>query len=132
MEIMRSRLDEIVERWMARRDVAKSLGGLVDGARLCDELLRDLENLRRVSEGETLSLTAAAERSGYSREHLGRLVRAGRIPNAGRPNAPKIRIVDLPRKPGYLLRGACQDDITATSTRQIVRSIVTLSKRSSR
>jgi len=129
---MRSRLDEIVERWTARRDVAKSLGGLVDGARLCDELLRDLEALRRASDGELLSLTDAAERSGYSREHLGRLVRAGRIPNAGRPNAPKIRIVDLPRKPGYLLRDACRDDIEGASTRQIVRSIVNLSKRSSR
>ena len=129
---MRSRLDEIVERWTARRDVAKSLGGLVDGARLCDELLRDLEELRRVSDGEILSLTDAAERSGYSREHLGRLVRGGRIPNAGRPNAPKIRVVDLPRKAGYLLPDACQDDIADTSTRQIVRSIVNLSRRSSR
>src|SRR5689334_2002176 len=129
---MRSRLDEIVERWTARRDVAKSLGGLVDGAKLCDELLRDLEALRRASGGELLSLTDAAERSGYSREHLGRLVRAGRIPNAGRPNAPKIRIVDLPRKPGYLLRDACLDHFEDASTRQIVRSIVNLSKRSSR
>jgi hypothetical protein len=129
---MKSRLDDIVERWMARRDVAKSLGGLVDGARLCDEVLRDLEDLRRVSDGAILSLTDAAERSGYSREHLGRLVRAGRIPNAGRPNAPKIRIGDLPRKPGYLLRDPWPDDIASASTGQIVRSIVNLSKRSSR
>src|SRR5260370_5738208 len=129
---MKSRLDDIVERWMARRDVAKSLGGLVDGARLCDEVLRDLEDLRRVSDGAILSLTDAAERSGYSREHLGRLVRAGRIPNAGRPHAPESPIRDLPPKPGYLLRDPWPDDIASASTRQIVRSIVNLSKRSSR
>ena len=129
---MRSRLDEIVERWIARRDVAKSLGAFVDGVRVCDELLRDLDALRRASDGELLSLTDAAERSGYSREHLGRLVRAGRIPNAGRPNAPKIRVADLPRKAGYLLHDPRPRDIEDTSTRHIVRSIVTLSKRSSR
>ncbi len=131
---MRSRLDEIVERWIARRDVAKSLGAFVDGARVCDELLQDLEVLRRASTAESFTLAhgCTAERSGYSRAHLGRLVRAGRIPNAGRPNAPKIRVADLPRKAGYLLPDARPRDIEDTSTRHIVRSIVTLSKRSSR
>ena len=40
----------------------------------------------------------AARRSGYSADHLGRLVRDGKIPNAGRPGAPSIARRGLPRK----------------------------------
>jgi hypothetical protein len=38
--------------------------------------------------------------SGYSADHLGELVREGKIPNAGRKNAPLIRRLDLPMKAG--------------------------------
>ena len=49
-------------------------------------------------EGEViLNLQEAAEESGYSPDHLGRLVREGRIPNAGRPGAPRIARRDIPR-----------------------------------
>jgi hypothetical protein len=47
-----------------------------------------------------LTLERAAEESGYSRESLGRLVRDGRIRNAGRTGSPRIQRGDLPRKPG--------------------------------
>lgn len=49
---------------------------------------------------EALTLTEAAEESGYDPSHLGRLVRQGTIPNAGSEDAPRIRRRDLPRKPG--------------------------------
>lgn len=53
---------------------------------------------------ETLSLKEAAAESGYTADHLGRLIREGKIRNAGRPNAPRIRRADLPRKAGTLRR----------------------------
>ena len=46
----------------------------------------------------TYSLVEASRESGYSADHLGRLVRDGKIPNAGRPGAPRIARQDLPRK----------------------------------
>lgn len=46
------------------------------------------------------ALRDAARASGYSAVHLGRLVRAGAEEDFGRPNAPKIRLSDLPRKGG--------------------------------
>ena len=49
---------------------------------------------------EALTLQQAADESGYSPDHLGRLVREGKIPNAGRPNAPRIARRDLPQKAG--------------------------------
>jgi hypothetical protein len=48
---------------------------------------------------ERLTLTQAARQSGYSPDHLARLLRAGRLPNAGRRGAPRIRAADLPVRP---------------------------------
>jgi len=46
----------------------------------------------------TFSLVEASRESGYSADHLGRLVRDGKIPNAGRRGAPRIARRHLPRK----------------------------------
>jgi hypothetical protein len=70
-------------------------------ARAADEL----EAALRQQEVEELSLSAAARESGYTRDHLSRLIREGKIPNAGRRNAPRIRRADLPRKPAARPRG---------------------------
>ena len=40
----------------------------------------------------------AARVSGYTADHLGALVKRGKIPNAGRTGAPRIRRQDVPRK----------------------------------
>jgi len=58
----------------------------------------DLEATLVERDETTFSLVEASRESGYSRDHLGRLVREGKIPNAGRPNAPRIALKDLPRK----------------------------------
>ncbi len=47
---------------------------------------------------ECLTLAEASARSGYSQDHLARLIREGRLPNAGRPHTPRIRAADLPRR----------------------------------
>jgi len=91
--------DEFLSRWLSRRDVLAKVGALVDGARLIDELLADLDVVRRAELDLTLTLEEAARESGYSADHLGRLVRDGRIPNAGRHHAPRIRRADLPKRP---------------------------------
>ena len=117
---------ELLNRWRARRDEFRRLDAMVGGERLCAEIVQDLEILEKTEGGGVLTLTQAAEHSGYSRAHLGRLVRAGRLHNVGRPNAPKIRACDLPRKPGHtpLQRADTRHQITSTSKGQIVRSIV--------
>lgn len=47
---------------------------------------------------ECLTLAEASARSGYSQDHLARLIREGRLPNAGRSHAPRIRAADLPKR----------------------------------
>lgn len=76
----------------------EDLGVQINAAALVRELVSSLREIRKTSSDASLSLTVAAAESGYSAGHLGREVKAGRIPNAGRPNAPKILRRDLPRK----------------------------------
>ncbi|MFL5516646.1 MAG: hypothetical protein ACJ8DJ_10845, partial [Gemmatimonadales bacterium] len=35
----------------------------------------------------------------YSVDHLARLIREGRLPNAGRHGSPRVRAADLPLRP---------------------------------
>ena len=71
----------------------------------------------------TYSLVEASRESGYSADHLGRLVRDGKIPNAGRPGAPRIARRHLPRKAAAprLAEKPRQRDV---SNVQIVQSII--------
>ena len=58
-----------------------------------------MESAVREHADERLTLAQAALRSGYSAEHLARLVREGRLANAGRRGSPRIRAGDLPVRP---------------------------------
>ena len=86
----------------------------------------DLEATLVERDETTFSLVEAARESGYSADHLGRLVRDGKIPNAGRPGAPRIALKDLPRKasapdaPRLADKHRCRD----VSNVQIVQSII--------
>lgn len=112
--------DELRARWQSRRAEWKRLGAHVDGGAVADEILADLALLEEVEGEEVLSLAAASAESGYSREHLARMIRQGTIPNAGRPNAPSVRRRDLPRKAGSL-----QSRVESGISRaQIARSVV--------
>jgi hypothetical protein len=116
-------LSELCERWRARRDELRKLDAQVPGSLLCDLILADLTSLIEAFGAELLTLTQAARASGYTREHLSRLVRNGKIPNVGRPNAPRVRRTDLPRKPGHLPPQQTDSQIVGASKGQIVRSI---------
>jgi hypothetical protein len=68
-----------------------------------------------------LTLQQSAKESGYSPDHLGRLTRDGKVPNAGRPGAPRIARRDLPRKATEVAHACAHDD---NSNRQVVQSII--------
>lgn len=74
---------------------------------------------------EPLTLQEASELSGYSSDHLGRLVREGKIPNAGRHGAPRIRRADVPVKPQSRELPLAEETPRGHHTgRQIVQSII--------
>ncbi len=58
------------------------------------------ESLRRFGL-ERLKLPQAAQESGYSRDHLRRLIDEGKIPNASVDGSKSILRMHLPKKPGH-------------------------------
>ena len=74
----------------------ESLHGQVDGAALVREIVSSIRSIRDTSLEEPLSLAEAARLSGYTADHIGRVVREGKLPNVGRKNAPRVRARDLP------------------------------------
>lgn len=93
-----------------------------EGAALAYEAAADeLDAASQREDAELLNLTQAAAESGYSADHLGREITRGRIPNAGRRNAPKVRRADLPRKPGVLPKPSRNPHI---SRAEIARAVV--------
>jgi hypothetical protein len=92
--------DEFFAKWKTEADTMRRRGVMVEGATLCEEILHDLESVLRAEEDRLLSLTEAAALSGYNPDHLGRMIREGKIQNAGRKGSPRIRARDLPRRPG--------------------------------
>lgn len=70
------------------------------GAGMLKQCADELRAARERRDAEVLTLTEAAQESGYSAETLRKLVRAGAIPQAGRTHAPRIARKDLPRRVG--------------------------------
>ena len=90
-------------------------------ARAYEKCAEELDEALREEDERLLDLQEAAELSGYSADHLGRLVREEKIPNAGRTGAPRIAHTDLPRKPPAVadMPSGCE-----TTNAQIVQSII--------
>ena len=121
----RASVEGLPADWRRQAKALRRYGGETPAVAL-DRCADDLETTLRERDETTLSLVEAARESGYTADHLGRLVREGKIPNAGRPGAPRIARTDLPRKapaapPPPLARNAPRREL---SNRQIVQSII--------
>lgn len=92
-------------------------------AGVCEQFAEWVEEIVRLGEQEILTLHQAAEESGYSEDHLGRMVRERKIPNAGRRNAPRILRRDLPIKPGHLPNRGRHLQLLGASQEQIARAV---------
>ena len=75
------------------------LWGCPNAAAIWTAAAHELEVFAREHELETLTLTQAEAESGYSKDHLSRLIAGGQIENVGKKGAPRTRRADLPRKP---------------------------------
>jgi hypothetical protein len=92
-----SRLRDLVAAWRA---TAANLCryGADPQARALESAADDLDDVLRAEQDELLTLTEASVATGYTADHIGRLVRDGKVPNCGRPSAPRVRRADLPPK----------------------------------
>jgi hypothetical protein len=87
---------ELVQAW--RQQAAAYDRDGQPGARLLARCADELEAALATTDNPLLALDAAANRSGYHRESLARMVRKGSLRNYGTPRRPLVRAADLPRK----------------------------------
>jgi hypothetical protein len=92
-----SALAELADRWIQEAATLRRRGAqhLADCLTTC---IADLDEALQRCELELLSLEAAATESGYTYSALEKMIRSGRLRNAGRKGAPRVRRSDLPRK----------------------------------
>ena len=120
----RTPVDGLPNTWRKQARTLREYGGETPAVAI-ESCAAQLEDALRDNDEATLTLTDAASESGYSTDHLGRLVREGKIPNAGRPGAPRIARRHLPRKTGAATpRLAPQPPRRDVSTARIVQSVI--------
>lgn len=95
-------VEALPKAWRERSLLLKEWAAAEGAAKAWEQAATELEQCLTRHEDETLNLQQAAALSGFNADHLGRLIRLGRIRNAGRKNAPRILRKDLPRKNGSL------------------------------
>lgn len=94
---------ELTRTWREKAEALRRYAPVA--AEAFEECARDLETVRPfdlAGGDQLLTLREAARESGYTENHLGKLVASGQLPNAGRAHAPRIRRRHLPRKPGMV------------------------------
>ena len=112
----------LIVRWRAEAALWRRRGQ-EPLAVLAESFATDLEEALRAAGGEALDLEAAGQESGYSVQHLARLVRKGRIVNAGTEHRPRILRRDLPRKPPMVARGVPMLQVHRASPSQVARAL---------
>lgn len=92
-------IDSLAERWRGEAGAFRRRG-LEQFAALVDSFADEVEAALRDGDTATVGLTEAARLSDYNVDSLGRMIRDGRLENLGTRTRPRVRVVDLPRKPG--------------------------------
>ena len=110
--------------WRRQAKTFRRYGGQTPAVAL-DRYAADFEATLRERDETTLSVVEAAKESGYSADHLGRLGRDGKIPNAGRPGAPRIARRHRPRNAAVEKSClAAKEPLGEVSSWQIVESVI--------
>ena len=121
----RRSIEALPGTWRRRAKALRRYGSEPPAVTL-ERCAAELEDTIVERDETTYSLVEASRESGYSADHLGRLVRDGKIPNAGRPGAPRIALKDLPRKVHVPTEPRLADEPRRrdVSNAQIVQSII--------
>jgi hypothetical protein len=90
-------LSELVASWISTAITLEQYGASSTAVilRRCAE---DVERASQQNDDRLVGLREAADLTGYSADHLGRLVSKGQIANRGRKGKPLVREGDLPRR----------------------------------
>lgn len=117
-------LTDLAGYWRAEASRLRQWGACAEAA-ILERVAEQLECAIRDESGDMLTLEEAARLTGYSVEHLGRLVRQGKLENVGRKHVPRVRPGDLVRKAGHPLQPAPAIVRLDRSKASIARAIAT-------
>lgn len=118
---MRVTLRDLPSRWRSRAHELEPYAP--PAAKAFADAAAELEQALREADLEPLTLADAEIECGYTRSHLRRLIREGRIPNSGTEAEPRILRCHLPRKPGHAVAHARLH--VASSRAQAARAVAT-------
>src|SRR5437870_923035 len=93
---------DLLLRWRQEADLYEKRG-LKELAAIARSFAADLEAWTKKYNEEELTLDQAAKESGFTKDHLFRLIHDGKLKNVGEPRSPRLHRENLPRKPGYRL-----------------------------
>lgn len=119
---------DLPARWRSKAEGLRPFAEPV--ARAFEDAADDLEHALQAEADELLTLAQAAEASGYSTDYLGRLLRSGRLHNAGRQHAPRVRRSELPRRARGLRGERAPLHLVGATPGEIARAVVTSKTRS--
>ena len=114
---------ELPDDWRALAAQQRRLGA-DSQARILEFCADELAAALLRAGDELLSLSRAAQESGYSADHLSRMVREGRIPNSGRKAKPLIRRKDLPVKASRYKENPCANSQNPLYSSRLFRDII--------
>ena len=114
-------LTALARRWRERATELRTWAAAEGSALALEGCARELEDAIRAAEDETLTVTQAASESGYSERRLRELLAAGKLPNAGKPGASRIRRADVPRKPKAHGQAVAAYDVAADAAKLVGR-----------
>jgi hypothetical protein len=118
---------DLLAQWGIHAKTLRAFGATTQ-AEAVERCALELEDTLAAGDGELLTLHGAAQISGYSADHLGRLIRQGTLRNVGRPRAPRVRRGDLPRKAASLPVRTSDLHLVGADPRQVARAVVTSRK----
>lgn len=114
---------ELPDEWRTLAAQQRRLGADAQ-ARTLDFCADALAAALRRGGDELLGLAHAARESGYSADHLSRLLREGKIPHSGRKSKPLIRRRDLPQKARKRKEEPCVSNPSGYVPDRLFRDIV--------
>ncbi len=115
-------LSRLPQEFRDNATTARKLAASERAAHVWEAAAKEVEERIADSLLEPLTLEAAVLESGYTRNHLTRMLRVGKFPNSGTETRPLILRMHLPRKPGFGIdEGAVRP---ASSQAQAARDVI--------
>jgi len=109
---------DLLQLWQQRADYLHQFGD-PNSARLWRTAAVELERALTAFGEQMLTVTDAAQVTGYTPDYIRKQIAAGALPNAGRKNAPRVRRADLKTKPQSGRGRPVRRDAQQKATKQV-------------